>query len=615
MVSEHTCPPVLFLIFNRPDLTARVFARIREVRPSRLFIAADGPRVNHPGDVADCLATRAVVAHVDWPCNVITHFREVNAGCRAAVSSAITWFFEQVDAGIILEDDCLPAPSFFPYCAELLERYRDHPQVMSISGDRFGTKSIRGASYAFSIYHHIWGWATWRRAWCHYDEMDTSSACASGTADLYKLFRNRKVVRYWSSVATRFAGGQIDTWDYPWLFSCWKMAGLSVVPCVNLVENIGFDSRATHTRQGDSPLAGPSRDTLLFPLVHPKRVQRCRTIESESEQLFLSKRRDDAREPEGAIETFKMQMLRAGRRLCDVVTLLLHALVVYMAYALARRYGLPGSGYYRYGRKLGWALFRRKDPRAYRVLVSPVSITRYFEFDFVRRVLNAGTKPLECLDVSSPFLFSFHAVDNHPLIKVDMINPDVIDINNTQSLLSYIRGGERIKLNVKGVEDLSGEPLYDVIWSISVIEHIGGDSGDDRDAVGRMWRALRPGGSLILTIPTDKKAWDEYREANAYGTQCFSHTMKQYFFQRFYDEQAIEDRIVKIIGCPPTHVEWFGEKKAGHFHAYIKRWQDQGPTASMFDPLLIARRYRMYSTFNEMPGVGVCGLVFVKPAA
>lgn len=162
-------PPVLFIIFRRPENTARVFAAIREARPSRLFIAADGPRASHPDDAERCRLAREVVAKVDWPCEVHTRFLDKNLGCGRAVSSAIHWFFENVEEGIILEDDILPEPSFFRYCAVLLERYRDNPRVMNITGYNPLTHGVGDGSYYPSRFFHCWGWATWRRVERLYD--------------------------------------------------------------------------------------------------------------------------------------------------------------------------------------------------------------------------------------------------------------------------------------------------------------------------------------------------------------------------------------------------------------------------------------------------------------
>jgi len=267
--------PVLFLVFNRPDLTRRVFARIREARPTRLFVAADGPREDQPGEARACEKTRRLVQDVDWPCEVKTLFRDRNLGCREAVGSAITWFFEHVEAGIILEDDCLPDPSFFPFCTEMLERYRDDERVMSISGSCFQPDGFDpGASYYFSAYQYIWGWATWRRAWRHYDLALESRPGLFDSSWLSRHLDNDRAVQYWSRMIDLCRQQRIKTWDYPWLLCCWHQQGLALVPTRNLVANIGFDARATHTRDPHSADANRPVRPLSFPLLHPAAVQR-----------------------------------------------------------------------------------------------------------------------------------------------------------------------------------------------------------------------------------------------------------------------------------------------------------------------------------------------------
>ena len=162
--------PILFLIFNRPETTELVMGAIRAARPQKLYVAADGPRGGKAGEAKRCAEARVLATQVDWACEVRTLFRERNLGCRNAVSSAITWFFEHEPEGIILEDDCLPSNDFFPYCADLLERHRDDERVMAICGSAYADIGPNyPSSYYFSYYADMWGWATWRRAWQHYD--------------------------------------------------------------------------------------------------------------------------------------------------------------------------------------------------------------------------------------------------------------------------------------------------------------------------------------------------------------------------------------------------------------------------------------------------------------
>ena len=259
------CPPVLLLVCDRPDLTRRVVERIREARPRQLYVAADGAR----SDAAAAQEVRVSALEIDWECDVVTLFRDRNLGCKEAVGSAVTWFFEHVEEGVILEDDCVPDPSFFRYCAELLERFRDDERVAGIGGNSFRDAHAAGGSYTFSIYNQTWGWATWRRAWSHYDGTLALWPGLRETGWLEDFLRDRPAARFWREVFDRDLRGEIDTWDFAWTLACWVQNGLTVHPGVNLVSNIGFDERATHTRNAASPLAAVPAERIEFPLVHP----------------------------------------------------------------------------------------------------------------------------------------------------------------------------------------------------------------------------------------------------------------------------------------------------------------------------------------------------------
>lgn len=266
--------PILFLIFNRPETTLRVFDAIREARPPSLYVAADGPRPDKPGEEELCKEVRRVIQMVDWDCEVKTLFRDENLGCGRAVMQAIDWFFDNEEEGIILEDDCVPTASFFRYCDELLTRYRNDPRVMVISGDNFQFGIRRGTGdYYFSIYNHVWGWASWKRAWNLYDRDMVGWPEAREQGVLNKLFPERHISRYWMQMLDRTYRGEIDTWDYQWMFSCWLHGGLAVLPNVNLVSNLGFGDAATHTF-GGSLVADIATGELDFPLNHPAVVER-----------------------------------------------------------------------------------------------------------------------------------------------------------------------------------------------------------------------------------------------------------------------------------------------------------------------------------------------------
>jgi hypothetical protein len=264
--------PVAFVIFNRPDTTERVFAEIARAKPSKLLVVADGPRTNRPGEQEKCALTRAVIDRVDWDCEVLTNYSDINLGCKRRVSSGIDWVFEQVEEAIILEDDCLPHESFFRFCDELLDRYRDDPRVMAISGDNFQIGRPQGPnSYYYSRYTHIWGWATWRRAWQHYDVTMSSWREKRQSEWVGKFVNGRQATRYWTDIFHSVYAGKIDTWDYQWLFACWMQNALTVLPAVNLVSNIGFHAEATHTKE-DSRFANLATQHMTFPLKHPADV-------------------------------------------------------------------------------------------------------------------------------------------------------------------------------------------------------------------------------------------------------------------------------------------------------------------------------------------------------
>jgi len=263
---------VLFMVFNRPDTTTQVFEAIRRARPLRLYVAADGPREDRAGEDIRVESVRKIATAVDWPCDVKTLFRKDNLGCKQAVSGAITWFFEHEEEGVILEDDCLPHPDFFNFCETMLDFYRDDERVDVISGNNFQNGRKRGAgAYYFSKYNHCWGWATWRRAWCHY-QGELPFWPEWKDSDDWKTVCPDNVERcYWERIFDQVYAGAIDTWDYQWTACVWKHRGLTATPNVNLVTNIGFGVDATHTcdpnaHQANMPVAA------LPEIIHPEIV-------------------------------------------------------------------------------------------------------------------------------------------------------------------------------------------------------------------------------------------------------------------------------------------------------------------------------------------------------
>lgn len=293
--------PVAFIIFNRPDTTARVFAEIARARPSKLIVVADGPRAEVVGETELCARARAVIEGVDWKCEVITNFSEQNLGCRARVSSGLDFVFHQVEEAIILEDDCLPHQSFFRFCESLLHRYRNEDRIMTISGNNFqGGRRYTEFSYYFSRFGHIWGWASWRRAWRHYDVEMKEWAELRKTSWLEQKLGNKKDAHYWRTMFDKVWAGEINTWDCQWLFSYWTHNGLAIVPELNLVSNVGFGANATHTGHIDNALANIPVSEMQFPLSHPPAITVqesadeyvCKNVSKSRGQSFYSRSRN-----------------------------------------------------------------------------------------------------------------------------------------------------------------------------------------------------------------------------------------------------------------------------------------------------------------------------------
>lgn len=265
--------PVAFFAFNRPQQTRQTFARIAQLKPKTLLLVADGPRGER--DRQRCEEVRAILRRIDWACDVRTNFSDVNLGCRRRVSSGLEWVFSQVQEAIILEDDCLPDPTFFRFCHELLARYRDEPRIAMISGDNFQHGRRRTSfSYYFSMIPHIWGWASWRRAWRFFDVTMQAWPMLRQTNWLRDLLGNEPVADFYHKLFERGYRGEVDTWDIQWVFACFLQGGLTILPRRNLVTNIGFGPNATHTRDADARESNLPVVPMEFPLKHPPRIAR-----------------------------------------------------------------------------------------------------------------------------------------------------------------------------------------------------------------------------------------------------------------------------------------------------------------------------------------------------
>ena len=267
--------PVLLIIFNRPDTTLKVLSAIRQYQPKVLYVASDGAREEKLNEIETVQKTRnLVLQQVDWPCEVKTLFREKNIGCGYGVSSAITWFLDQEEMGIILEDDCLPGISFFYYCQELLIKYKDVDQVKVVGGNNFQCGNSRGSeSYYFSHYPTTWGWATWRRAWKIFDHeiSDFDEIIESG--NLNHFFKSKLEKRDWKRALRKASSHPEQVWDYHFYYNIWKQKGVCITPNKNLVINLGFFENATHYFLRDSTKTGVKCEQLVFPLVHPVDIE------------------------------------------------------------------------------------------------------------------------------------------------------------------------------------------------------------------------------------------------------------------------------------------------------------------------------------------------------
>lgn len=259
--------PILLIVFNRPATTAQVFSVIKKLQPKNLFISLDAPRGTE--DLDACDAVDKTVKNIDWDCNVHYLNSEHNLGLKVAVPRAINWFFDQVEEGIILEDDCLPDLSFFTYCAELLSRYRYDERIWHISGNYFQTKTNGKYDYYFSHIAHIWGWATWKRAWLNYDIKMPDFPDFVANNYLNEFFSSRLARQFWLYVFNKNYLNLDNTWDFQWSYALMRHQALAINPTVNLISNLGFGADATHSIQSNSPHANLATQAINLPLRHP----------------------------------------------------------------------------------------------------------------------------------------------------------------------------------------------------------------------------------------------------------------------------------------------------------------------------------------------------------
>ncbi|MFS4491329.1 nucleotide-diphospho-sugar transferase [Maribacter sp. 2308TA10-17] len=280
---------ILFIVFNRPDFTKEVFEAIRSIKPERLYIASDGPRLNVEEDFSKVEKTREyLLSNIDWDCKVQTLFREENMGCGKNVKLAIDWFFENEEYGIILEDDCLPVPSFFQYCEELLKRYADDDRIGMISGANHLTNYYNlKDSYLFSKSFTSWGWATWKRSWQFMDH-DMTWLESNKMAIIKNISYSRISHSHWKNAIYKVENKLADAWDYQWYFSLSGQNQLCIFPKHNLISNIGWGDDATHTI-GKGKQSYKETENIEFPLKHPEFIMPDRKYDAIFERRTLSR--------------------------------------------------------------------------------------------------------------------------------------------------------------------------------------------------------------------------------------------------------------------------------------------------------------------------------------
>lgn len=286
--------PILLISWKRPNETLRVINAIRKVKPSKIYVSSDGPRLDSISDIKKIEKTRDLIRkNINWETDIKTLFHKKNKGCMKGVSSSIDWFFDNEEEGIILEDDCLPHPDFFYFCQKLLEKFRHDKRIWCITGNNLQGDNWRGeSSYYFSRYNHCWGWASWRRCWGKYDVSISNWPKIRKTGALKSLFFHQKEIDHWKKTFDLIHYlNKPDTWDYQWTYTCFMNSGLTAIPNKNLIENIGFNDEATHTKKGESPAKLENHEinkSGILPLIHPEYIIRSEEADRYTELRYFS---------------------------------------------------------------------------------------------------------------------------------------------------------------------------------------------------------------------------------------------------------------------------------------------------------------------------------------
>lgn len=290
--------PVVLIIFNRPDLTLQVLNQIRKAQPQDLYVISDGPRNSHKFDKANVMACREIIETIDWPCKIYRKYSEVNLGCRDNITLGLDWVFSKVDDAIILEDDCIPDLDFFEFCEEMLDKFKNHDLIGTISGTYIGTFNATNESIFFSKFPSVWGWATWARVWNEYEKDLSKWSPKERSLVIDKYISSSKAKRYWQFYLNLVANKRIDTWDYQLTFLHLRLGLLSIIPSVNLISNIGFRQDATHTLNPNDKSANLQRESMKRPLILPNQI-----TPNKSYDTFLEQTRQSMSIPRACAET------------------------------------------------------------------------------------------------------------------------------------------------------------------------------------------------------------------------------------------------------------------------------------------------------------------------
>lgn len=277
--------PVVLICFNRPNLTKKTFNQIKKNKPSKLFLIMDGPRYKNSQDIQNIKKVRKIIEEINWKCKIYKNFSKNNLGLKKRVVSGLNWVFKKVDKAIILEDDCYPSDSFFYFCETMLNFYKKNKNIGIITGNNFQNKPVDNNSYYFSKYSHIWGWATWRRTWKLYNDNDQKIQNFVKSSKFKKICKILDEQKYWIDMHHQIKSGTLKSWAYYFLLNMWKNNYLTVTPNLNLIENLGINSKSSSNPNDPGLKKDLTKTVLKFPLIYPKAIK---VNEKADSQVFYS---------------------------------------------------------------------------------------------------------------------------------------------------------------------------------------------------------------------------------------------------------------------------------------------------------------------------------------